>query len=83
MSDETLLAQNADLKLDHAEPSSMVGYVVKLQSVQDWLDVAWLDCSVQRSGRVGVQVVQNDGNGFDSWKESIDQVAHTFVEVDL
>ena len=54
---EALAAEDADLDLDHVEPTGVLGSVVELQAAQNSPGFGGRECLVEGAGRVGRQVV--------------------------
>ena len=50
---EALAVENADLDLDHVEPTGVLGRVVELEAAQDAAGLGRRECFVEGAGRVG------------------------------
>src|SRR5262245_27617457 len=56
---ETLAGEDADLDLDHIEPTRMLGDVVKLDAAKYPSRLSCLKGLVERAGRMGRQIVED------------------------
>ena len=79
---EALLDHHADLDLDHVEPAGVLRRVVKLEPAEDATGLAGCERLVERSGRVGREVVEDDADAFRLRVVRVDEVAHALGEVD-
>jgi hypothetical protein len=73
---QALAAQDADLDLDHVEPTGMLGSVVELQTAQDSPGLGRREGLVEGAGRVGRQVVLHHPDAVSIGIMDIDEFAH-------
>ncbi len=78
---QTLFAEDAELNLRHVEPAAVLGSKMKLQVFAYSPGLLGLEGFVERSGFMGVQVVQDHPNLFCFWVSFIDQPPHLVGKV--
>ena len=74
--------QHADLDLHHVQPTGMLGDIVELQSAQHPSGLLSRECLVERAGRVGRQIVENDTDTPGLGKVNVSKFAHAGGEID-
>jgi len=78
---EALVAQDADFDLDHIEPTRVLGRVMEFDAIQDAMGVCGRKSLVERSGRMGGQVVQYDPDPLGFGVVDVDEIAHARGEI--
>ena len=73
---EALAAQDADLDLNHVEPTGVLGGVVELEAAQDTPGLGGRERLIEGTGRVGRQVVLHDPDARGVGIMNIDEFAH-------
>lgn len=70
---ETTPLEHAYFDLGHVQPTGVLGRVVKFQLPQQPSCKGWLECLIQRSRFMGVEIVLNYSNDFSLWVSLIHQ----------
>ena len=73
---QALTAEQADLDLDHVEPTGMLWGVVELEATQNSPGFGGRECLVEGAGRVGQQVVLHDPDARGTGIMDIDEFRH-------
>lgn len=73
---QALAVEDADLDLDHVEPTGVLGRVVEFQTAQDAAGFGRREGFVEGARRVGRQIVLHDANAACLGIMDIDEVAH-------
>ena len=74
--------QHADLDLHHVQPTGMLGDIVEFQSAQHPSGLLSRERLVERAGRVGRQIVENDTDTLGLGKVNVSKFAHAGGEID-
>ena len=79
----TIELEDTDLNLDHIQPTTVLGCVMKLQSVQNAFRFRRVKSFVKCCRRMRVQVVQHDHDAIGFRAQLIDKILHAMGKVDL
>src|SRR5579875_206615 len=73
---QALASQHGEFDLSHIQPTPMFGRVVELQPAGNPARLLWLECLIQRSWSMGIQIIQHDSDLWRVRKMHIDQFLH-------
>ncbi len=79
---ETLRRQDADFDFDHVQPTGVLGDIVKLQTAQHAAGFCGRKRLVERSRRVGREVVQHEAGALGAGVVDVDKTAQLLGEID-
>ena len=71
-----MAVEHADFALDHVQRAGVLGHIVELQSLQQTARFPRREGLVERDGRTGRQIVEDDPNPLSFGVVNFGQVAH-------